>query len=321
MAEPEPSADERAEKAALAEPGSPENASGQRVIPVRVGAFFLFSDNVKPDDLRAAIVKALEADSEVATVDVEPPEPTNDFLDETSIFPAVTDLDQKSTTSLLSGGDQQRSVQFETPIPFVVSVPRKNQPTVKPDDEVAAQRYFVLWDGWIVIVAWSQRDRLVPEAGGQIVSDILSRAVQKAGATLYVQACSPACKHLFNHTTLLVEQVESAGEPGPRLAPAPQWNTAILQTERSVESPVKAALAVYAELGTAVERFAQMKNLGRRILDLEDLARSQLLALMRIQYQRAHVWEHPIWNRPPMLWRLRDGEGHPDYAWPGFGSS
>jgi len=48
-----------------------------------------------------------------------------------------------------------------------------------------------------------------------------------------------------------------------------------------------------------------MKNLGRRILDLERAARGELLGLMKIQYKRAHASEHPLRERPVLLWQIR----------------
>jgi hypothetical protein len=54
-----------------------------------------------------------------------------------------------------------------------------------------------------------------------------------------------------------------------------------------------------------IAQFAEMKNLGRRVLDLEAAARGTLLGLMRLQHQRAHVREHHLYERPRLLWKIR----------------
>ena len=280
---------------------------------VRIGAFLLLTDipDEKAHELRASLLEALREDSRVAHASTPRDNQPDGFADRYSFFRAQPSPEEaeESGDVLLSGRDQSPAVQFWDPILMTVHVPLKNQPNHSPNDAVAAQDYEVLWDGWIALVSWTQDSPDdIPFAGGQVLADILRLAAEAVGAELYVQACSPYCDHLFNHTNVVVQH--DASSKTSAFVPAEQLATVTFRTSDDIGSARDAALALYVELGSAAEAFAQMKNIGRRVLDLERAARGHLLFLMKLLYSRAHVSEHTVRERPRMLWNIRGWRQH-----------
>jgi hypothetical protein len=264
------------------------------------GSIFLLTESKDPAKLRRDLIKALRDDPRVGRVDEVGPS-DSDFAEIFSVFPAARDDD--ATSALVSGGDQRRSVQFWRPIAITLHVPAKNQPNHTPFDDIAAEDYVALWDGFTAVVAWEQSSTDVAVAGGQVLEEILTTAAKAAASDLYVQACSPSCLHLFNHVNLVVEHDSAVTEV--TYSEGSERYEATVRTQSPVTTTGEAAGVVYYDVGRTLEAFARMKSLGRRVLDLEYEARGELLGLMRLQYQRAHIWEHPLYHRPFMRWKLR----------------
>jgi hypothetical protein len=266
---------------------------------VRVGGFFLLAETDDPEDLQVHLRDALRSDNRVVDATIARA-PDRSPTTARSVFPAARG---DYTTELITGRDQRPSLQFFTPLELTIRVPIKNQPNHTPFDEIASEEYFAVWDGWVLAIGWEQDSDDVPPAGGQVIAQILEQAAEACDAGLYIQACSPWCEHLFNHVTLLVEGDPAATDSA--VAPSTTLYQAVLTWPSPITSAAEATWAAYQEFSIPIQSFASMKNLGRRILDLERAARGELLGLMKLQYERAHASEHPLWERPVLLWQIR----------------
>lgn len=282
----------------------PERSADRPCLAARVGAFFVLSESLDPADLQHRVIEALRQDTRVSFVD-GPSRLPSTFFDVTSVFPAAGD--DGYSMELITGHDRRRSVQFRTPIVVNIRVSKREQPNNTVSNEIAAEEYAVVWDGRVIVVAWLQEARYVPHAGGQIAAQVLNTALEKCGAELYIQACSPHCLHLFTHVTALVREDASVEESSYGPGETPFQSEARLPG--LLTTPMDAASAVYRDCASAIAAFAAMKNVGRRILDLEDAARGDLHNLMRLHYRRAHVHEYPVLVRPRMYWRVRGWRG------------
>lgn len=195
---------------------------------------------------------------------------------------------------------------------FKIHVPVKNQPRIR--GEVAeSDTYFVAWDGCTVVVMWKTdpADVVLSIAGGQVVEDILRSACNRAGQSLYVQACSPACKHLFAHNQLRVDfwsmdkfdvRFEVSMPKDVRLAVNGPFNGA-LQLVEAVHDAIKIPAAEFTEL----------KNTARRILDIEESARSMSFDLIAHDYETLNRSQEGLIRRVGYffgdVWRAMSGKG------------
>lgn len=196
------------------------------------------------------------------------------------------------------GGDQALAAQFNKPLAFSVVVPVKNQRIIADGDEVPTE-YKVLWDGITVMVTWqAPTGKQVPRSGGHVVSEILRQAAEGLDLVLYVQACSPVCRHEFTHTSLRF--VESPDPPKKISYKESRWRT-------EVEIPYPAGVddaqeRVFDNLSGIAEQFTIFKNLGRRILEIEDDGRNALAILMAIDLDRAQMAQLSLWPRLKARW-------------------
>lgn len=239
-----------------------------------------------------SLVSALKQDSRVITVDSG--FPNHQLVYKRRFYPMLTEEDAED---LLSGSSSFDGVRFSTAITFKVSVPRKNQPEIR-GAKAEAETYLVAWDGWTVLVMWEPKDSYVrpSPANGQIVADILTTACQLAGKDLYIQACSPKCTHLFAHTDFKVHkflrddfdfQFTSEANSGIHLMMSiPKDNELLL------------ARAVHDRIKRPAANFAQLKNVARRIIQIESSARSMSFELI------AHDYENLSRSQDSLLLRL-----------------
>lgn len=233
------------------------------------------------------MVESLKKDSRVTSVRTARRDPNWD--EDETFYPILVEDEQE----LLSGTDRVHSTRFGSPIAFTVHVPGKNQPRIH-GEAAHVDTYEVAWDGWTAVVAWLRPDSddFPPTPAGQVVADILRDALDRLGHSLLVQACSPACTHLFGHRDMRVSV----------------WNDSELDFDSSFESPVgmdsvdfkiqgdidPAMIAVHIALGVSMPAaaFARMKNSAKRILNLERSMRgktSRLLAMDYVALMRADV--------------------------------
>jgi hypothetical protein len=155
-----------------------------------------------------------------------------------------------------------------------------------------------------MLVCWEQLAADdIPRAGGHIAIDVLREAVQRSGASLYVQACSPECEYDFIHATLRVTAEPTASEY--------TWSRIPDQRNRfNVRAPgpwsfEDVAMDLFDNLYTDANYFAQMKNVGRRILDLDHKMRHDLDDLSRVQYRWRAAQALPLRDRVRAIWQLR----------------
>ncbi|MFD3448608.1 hypothetical protein ACFDTO_28825 [Microbacteriaceae bacterium 4G12] len=220
-------------------------------------------------------MKAIREDNRV--VDINAGSMNSEWTVESTLYPR---WDRKSPHALLSGSDHIHTVRYSTAILFELSVPAKNQPRIHgevPDPE----RYTVAWDGTTAVVLWTRNkmDRSVPAAAGQVAEAVLRKAAEKINADLYVQACSEGCRLMFGHRAMRITHELSTdfdldftgGDP----------------VEVRVEgtfSKLGLVEAIHDELALPGYEFAAEKNIARRILDLEHMARVMTSELIALDY-------------------------------------
>ena len=90
---------------------------------------------------------------------------------------------------------------------------------------------------------------------------------KKSGAGVHVQACDPYCEHMFAHTDILLALT----------ADGPRWHVvrrrgptmAVFARGRAAKSVKEAANVAWRWCRVPFRDFADVKNLGLRILDVE----------------------------------------------------
>ncbi len=275
----------------------------------RFGSYFLQVPQAASSipQLVTELTNALDKDSRV--VSVEPPDlegqKSSDF---DSYFPAQPDLENDDGVhALLYGCDERRTLSLDAPITIRVRIPVKNQRPFFPEENAPSEDYIVKWNGMVAIVYWKQtEDDWVPRAGGHVVADILARASRSVGGDLFIQACNPGCKYLFAHTSLRIKAVDSPVEFSPEPDP---FQSRVYNAEIDSSDLEEASDAVFFELISPLDTFTGMKNLERRLIDLEVLTRNTLDELLSIHYVRTQTlelnrlkslkrrWEERGWRR------------------------
>lgn len=246
---------------------------------VRFGSFILDTTHSEEDTraVHAALVEGLRADSRVKSVD--PGVANHEWTIEDTWYPTSRTLERGA---LLSGSDHFHSARFSDAIMFEVYVPAKNQPTIH-GEAAEVDSYEVAWDGCTAVVMWprEESDKYAPAAAGQVVVDILRKASSHAGHGLYVQACSPACQHLFAHKEIRVNfwKMEQ-----PVASFQPEGTREIDLYMGGDFSPLGIVEFVHDTIKEPAAEFAQAKNLARRILDLENEMQSMTIALINHDY-------------------------------------
>ena len=176
---------------------------------------------------------------------------------------------------------------------------KKNQPRLHGFDDIPSEDYYVAWDGESALVLWEQSDDDMPLHGGQIVAEILRSALQGTHADLYVQACSPNCDNVFFHTAMHVyDEEETAAEVPDTLGMVMHEGG---QRAVDVYVPTEGGNFdilewIYLDLRTALTIFAELKNMGRRILDIEDSIRDQFSHLLGHYYDHASIVAKPFFQ-------------------------
>jgi hypothetical protein len=143
----------------------------------------------------------------------------------------------------------------------------------------------------------------IPSSGGHIVEDILKDAASRIKTGIYVQACNPQCTFVFAHRALLVTSDPTA--PGWSVTPdASDIETLHVVTPEKGDLEETAG-SVWFKYSSAFRDFADMKNVGRKILDLESAVRYDLDRLNTLHYTRASAADGPWKGRLAALWTQR----------------
>jgi len=244
------------------------------------------------DELRHALLK------DPTVVSVESMAESEQFTYTKGYWP---DTSRTSDDGLLTGGDSFSVLRLDGPILFCVQVPKKNQPEHHGHDDFPSDTYWVAWDGVSAIVTWIQPDERVPMAGGHVVEGILRSALRRLGCDLYVQACSPWCDNLFTHTVMHVLVDPEVDELECTVRTALEVDVTVGLADNDEEL----LMELWFGLNRSLESFAEMKNLGRRSVDLEDSARDTLSHLLKHYYEHATAGAQQGWKRMRALWSQR----------------
>lgn len=259
------------------------------VIPPSVGA--------TNEELSEALGKALQADTRVLQVNVPPLNPH--WTGRRRVYP---DRKRTSPAAIRTGEDALQVLELSEHVTLQVRVPVKNQPTHGGFDDVPSDTYWVAWDGVSVFVLWEQFNADETISGGHVVADILRDAVESVGSDLYVQSCSPGCDFMFLHRTLRV-----VFDPEVDLFAIRQdAGTRLLDMAVGLDrEPAKLMELLPILLKSTVSDFANFKNLGRRLIDLEEVCRQDLTHLLHHYQQHAQLVAQGV-GRAALLERWRE---------------
>lgn len=255
------------------------------------------SDEAK-QELTDGLVNALRSDSRVS--DVSAPELSMPFTYASKFFP---DGQGASTFALLTGSDFFTGFRLSTPVLFSLRIPAKNQPKHHGHDDVPSDVYWAAWDGLTVWISWKQETTHTPMSGGHVVQQVLSDALAVLGDRLYTQACSPGCQNVFLHTTLLLEQSNDA--EGAVVVSRGNGPFQLKASVLMLNPPWEALTWLHLNLTGAASDFAEMKNTGRRLRDLEEAARSELTHLSAHYYEHSRVSTLPFRQSLALRWQSR----------------
>ena len=132
----------------------------------------------------------------------------------------------------------------------------------------------------------SGRSRNSRLAGGHVAAEVIADVLDSIGYELYYpETCSPECKFMFMHTALHVREDSQLVMPLVDLEndEEPSWRP--FGCRNSV-SPARDVRNIAILLSLVVSDFAEFKNLGRRLIDVEHLCRLDLAHVL------SHVYEH-----------------------------
>lgn len=268
---------------------------------IRVATVYLCvgHDDQDRSEYADKLVSALQADARVTQAWA--PEMDREWSPQFVVYVPVDDDDE----GLLEATRHTHVQRLARPVAFSLRVPKKNQPKVFEDDEVPSERYFALWDGQTLLVAWEQdAGKAVGSSGGHVIEEILEAVAERMGAAIMVQACNAQCKYVFIHMALRV-LVDPAAEV--------TWAISRDQNDRGLlevvltsgDDVLDVALSAWYRIEGCCRVFARMKNLGRHILELERLVRRDLNALNRIHYERANSARRGLPRRAQSYWKNR----------------
>lgn len=286
------------EPPSVAEPGDAgtqdEVAETGKQVVGRFGSFLLTAPEfAKPyRAVYEALAAALEEDPRVAQVQVDP-EYDDQWSHVYRMYPRP-----KSAEAIDTGSDSLDVMCFASPIRFSADIPEKNQRRVLEQDRIPTH-YEVLWDGSMCLVTWTiGHDEVIPMSGGHVIADILGDAARRSGFTFFIQACSPGCKHGFAHTSL-----RFVAKEGGRI----EYDATAVPSEVGVRirSTADPAERFFWNQRTTHQAFTELKNQGRRLLDIEKAARLSLERAMVINYSRASLTREAPWRALRDRWATR----------------
>jgi hypothetical protein len=227
---------------------------------------------------------------------------------------AFTEANGHSAEDLLSGRDHFHPLEMSDPICFEIHVPIKNQPKFADFDDIPTDSYWAAWDGVTLLVLWArdETEQKAARSAGHIAEDILRTAAERIHMNLVVQACSPHCQNMFAHRTLRIAQADVADNASNAFQFEGTKPGAVEVRLEFNGNPLALTNALHSIIGRSGQSFASFKNLSRRIIDVEQLARTLVDELLVLDYallaqskrnifvrfgQRiAGIW-HALWGR------------------------
>lgn len=287
-----------------------QSAHGPRLFQecwiARLGLFMAVSGCNVPDfeDARAELVAALERDSRVVEVG------TGEAVDPRwcSYETVYEEIDLHSEDhgggTPPSPADHRHSLQLSAEITLRVSIPEKNQPNRNPW-EVFPEHYVVKWDGTVAAVFWRQpAERDVPMFAGQVVEDVLRAAARGAGLGLLVQRCSAECSFSMLHRVAKL-MPDSDGHADLEFELAEGSTEVIARISSATVDFGDIPDDFYSSIVVPTRAFAEMKNLGQRLIETEHYARHTLRSLLGLNYARFDLRRSSPIRSLPARWRMR----------------
>ncbi|WP_159576526.1 hypothetical protein [Microbacterium sp. 8M] len=249
----------------------------------RFGTFFLDVGHSKKSRrvFHEEIVQAIRSDSRVT--EVADSEFKAVWTRTWTSFPPGADSNRDQ---LLSGSDHFHPLELSEPVAFAVHVPIKNQPVILDADDVPTDQYWAVWDGLTLVVIWKRQpeSRRPPRSAGHVVEEIIRAAAERTGARLVVQACSPGCTNMFAHRSLRIDQFREQDGPSMKLEGS-HPRVVSVRLHRDGE-PMNVATTLYERIEDPCGHFARLKNLSRRIIDIEGDLRQLVDELLAMDYAR-----------------------------------
>lgn len=258
-------------------------------VAVKFGLTPAFSDTNGERELPELVQdvrKALFADSRIR--DLSAPTDLEPGWDHTYPFWPRVSSDVEAS---LRGSDRLRGFRTVEPFTFVVDVPPKNQTRTAG---YLPQQHWVAWNGIAMVVAWPQpRRELIDSAAGEVVVDVLHEALHGAKMHLHVQHCSTDCVYQFLHGELLVQDGE-----GPLASGWEAINGGLTHLAET-ENPDAESIAeeLYWEMSIPLWALFDMKNLGRRITELEAVVRDDASRLLETNHVLSESRRQSLWKR------------------------
>ncbi|MER7542042.1 hypothetical protein ABTW95_03445 [Spirillospora sp. NPDC127506] len=227
---------------------------------------------------------------------------------------------KSSSQTLLTGADGFDALNIPNPILFKVRVPEKNQPKHHGADDVPSDTYWAAWDGIVLVVLWDQNTEIEPLSGGHIVARILEDAVEALGDSLYEQACSPACKNIFLHTSMLLSyDVDELMEED--ILVTKQANEGVVEVTLPnfvAESEFETVDWLHSNLDGIGRHFGQVKNYARRLMDIESAIDKEVVHLLQHYYSHARLMDLPMRKSYRLRWKGRRWRRHARYVLAGI---
>jgi hypothetical protein len=286
-----------------------------RLATVYLGVEHDVADGV---EYASRITQSLEEDPRVTQADVPKPDPG--WSPEFAAYLPIDD-DQDGVLEATRHFHVQR---FSEPIGIHVRVPTKNQPKVFETDRIPNEQYFALWDGVSLLIGWEQPAAAsVGISGGHIIEEILAQAAERAEASIVVQACNPSCSYVFLHTAIRAT-VDSAASTDWSTSPHEEDPGLLEVVVDEGDDLVDVCLTAWFRTSGSLDEFADMKNRGRQILELERVVRRDLDRLNQLHHNRASAAQKGVRERTKALWTYRSWRRTSRYylarLWLGLGS-
>lgn len=257
----------------------------------RVGLFMVSLDceDLEPVEVIARLRRALEADPRVDQL-------SGDKLDvewtTTDVLYPHGQGETEDPDAVLDGHDHKHVLTIPDELTFSVQVPSKNQKLLIEGERVP-ERYMVKWNGTVACVLWMESRPTM--SAGCVIREVLGEAAVAAGFGFYTQACSSACEFPFLHRTAVLVSQHGSFDGDMTFDISEGWDEVSEGRDevigRGPEGSSSRELAdlFYSTIAFDTRRFSQLKNVGRRIMDLEDTARDSLRSLLALQYQHTCV--------------------------------
>lgn len=275
-------------------------------------------DTNEGSEYASRIAESLEEDARVTHANAPDPDP--DWSPEFTAYLPIDETDD----GVLEATRHFHVQRFSEPIGIHLRVPLKNQPKVFDTDRIPSEHYFALWDGVSLLVGWEQPALVhVGSSGGHIIEAILGEAAERVGASIVVQACNPECTYVFLHTAIRAT-VDDAVPSGWSVSLHPQDSSLLEVVMDEADDLVDACLNTWWKVCGALDAFAEMKNRGRQILELEHVVRRDLDQVNQLHHHRASAAQKGILKRARAAWEYRSWRRTSRYylarLWLGLGS-